>query len=118
LTYQANKLMKRVKMSKTVTVQAVAAAIRTTDGVTVSKRYTHKGSRNIRSCGVYTEKRFNGEIELDYWTSGYQHHADRKQAELNAVIATLTEKGFAVIEKTEQVWPIGSSRKILIVVAA
>ena len=104
-------------MSKTVTVQAVAAAIRTTDGVTVSKRYTHKGSRSIRSCGVYTEKRFNGEIELDYWTSGYKHHADRAQAELAAVIATLSNKGFAVVEKVEQAWLTGT-RKILIVVAA
>lgn len=104
-------------MSKTVTVQAVAAAIRTTDNVTVSKRYTHKGSRSIRSCGVYTEKRFDGEIELSYWTSGYKHQADRSQAELAAVIATLNNKGFAVVEKTVQGWAT-STRKVLIVVGA
>ena len=104
-------------MSKTVTVQAVAAAIRTTDGVTVSKRYTHKGSRSIRSCGVYTEKTSTGDIQLDYWTSGYKHQADRSQSELAAVIATLTNKGFAVVEQTVQGWAYGT-RKILIVVAA
>jgi len=103
-------------MNKTVSVQAVAGAIRATEGVTKSRQYK-SGSRNIRSCGVYVTKRYNGEIELDYWTSGYKHHADRALSELQLVIATLESKGFEVIEKLENSWGLSIQTKHLIVVA-
>ena len=103
-------------MTQTVTVQAVAGAIRATKGVTKSHKYK-SSSRSVRSCGVYATKRFNGEIELDYWTSGYKHHADRSVGELALVIATLESKGFEVIEKLENSWGLSIQTKHLIVVS-
>lgn len=88
-------------MNKQVTVQAVAGAIRATEGVTVSHRYTHKGSRAVRSTGVYTQQLGDGRIELSYWTAGYDHHVKRAAEQLPKVIETLKAKGFDVIERNE-----------------
>lgn len=84
-----------------VTIQAVAAAIRATDGVTQSHRYTHKGSSAVRSVGLYAQKRYNGAIELGYWTSGYQIYRDRAQIEIAKAIATLETKGYKVVERVD-----------------
>jgi hypothetical protein len=80
-----------------VSVQAVAGAIRATKTAEVSSRYTHAGAKHVRSAGVYTFKNYKDEIVLDYWTGGYQHHADRKDEQLADVITTLSRKGYAVI---------------------
>ena len=103
-------------MNKQVTVQAVAGAIQATEGVTKSHQYKHKGARNVRSCGVYTQKRCTGAIELGYWTSGYKHHAERAAGEIALVKATLAAKGLEVIERTEN--NFGFDRVWLEVVAA
>lgn len=90
-------------MDKQVTVQAVAAAIRVTKGVSRSHLYP-SSSRNIRSTGVYTQKNRNGQIVLDYWTGGYKHHAERMDTELAAVTETLQAKGFKVVTVMEPAW--------------
>lgn len=88
-------------MNKQVTVQAVAGAIRATEGVNVSRQFNHKGSRSVRSTGIYTKKRADGRIELDYWTSNYEHHKKNALVQLPKVIETLKAKGFDVIERDE-----------------
>lgn len=78
-----------------VSVQAVAGAIRATEGIQKSHRYTGSG-RGIRSCGVYVQKNADNEIVLDYWTGGYNHQAERADQALANVITTLARKGYAV----------------------
>ncbi len=103
-------------MNKQVTVQAVAGAIRATEGVLVSHRYTHKGSRSIRSTGVYAEKLSDGRIKLGYNTAGYDHHAKRAVIQLPLVIETLKAKGFDVVEQIQSSYLFET--KCLVVVAA
>lgn len=103
-------------MNKQVSTQAVAGAIRATEGIKVSHRYTGKGSRSVRSTGIYTEKLSDGRIKLDYWTDGYKHHAERAQIQLPLVIETLKAKGFDVIEQIESSYMFVT--KCLVVVAA
>jgi len=106
------------QMNKSVSVQAVAGAIRATDGVTKSARYTHKGSRSIRSCGVYVTKNFNNEIVIDYWTGGYKHQAERASSDLSKVIDTLTAKGYAVVANEVRGYYGNSFRTELVVKVA
>lgn len=103
-------------MNKAVSTQAVAGAIRATKGITISHRYTGKGSRSVRSAGVYTQQLSDGRIKLDYWTSGYKHHQERVAIELPLVIETLKAKGFDVIEEVESSYMF--TTKCLVVVAA
>jgi len=103
-------------MEKQVSVQAVAGAIRATKTVSVSSRYTHAGARSVRSCGVYTQTNYKGEVILDYWTGGYAHNQERKDIELADVITTLARKGYAVIPTPKMSYGVEGIE--LIVVAA
>jgi len=89
--------------TKTVTVQAVSAAIRNTDNIMKSHIYKNS-ARSPRSIGAYTEKNAMNEIVLDYWTSGYDAQVALKSTTLEAVTATLQAKGFAVVERVQKSW--------------
>jgi hypothetical protein len=102
-------------MSKQVTVQAVAGAIRATDGILKSHKFTKSG-KGIRSVGVYVEKNSYGEIVLDYWTAGYNHQALKADQALANVITTLARKGFAVNPTIKKTW-LGDSVALVIEVA-
>lgn len=99
-----------------LTIQAVCGAIRTTQGVITSKKYP-SSSRRIRSSGVYAEqRRFSGEIILDYATNGYQHGAEEAKVALPKVIAHLESKGFKIVEKEERFgFSSDYTKKVLIV---
>lgn len=83
-----------------VSVQAVAGAIRATKGITRSAKYP-SSSRSVRSAGVYTYKNYAGEIGLDFWTNGRASLYTPKD-DLAKVVATLESRGFKVIEKQER----------------
>lgn len=102
-------------MEKQVSVQAVAGAIRATDKIQKSHKYTKAGS-GLRSCGVYVEKNCDGEIVLDYWTAGYKHQEARADQSLADVITTLSKKGFAVEPTIKKSW-LGKHLELIVVVA-
>lgn len=96
-----------------VSVQAVAGAIRATEGIQKSHQYKSSG-RGIRSCGVYVQKNADNEIVLDYWTAGYKHQADRADEALANVITTLSRKGYAVQPTIKKSW-LGDSVELIVV---
>jgi hypothetical protein len=96
-----------------VSVQAVAGAIRATEGVLKSHRFTGSG-RGIRSVGVYVQKNSDKEIVLDYWTAGYNHQAERADQALADVITTLARKGYAVQPTIKKAW-LGDKVELIVV---
>lgn len=92
-------------------IHKVVGAIQATAGVNKSHKYS--GGRNVRSCGVYAIKSrfynretqtFHDAIRIDYWASGYQHHLNRAQSDLDKVFATMAAKGIEVITVVEPAW--------------
>jgi hypothetical protein len=99
------------------TTQQVLGAIRATEGIEKSQRYTHKGSRSVRSAGVYVEKNYKGQAVLGFWTGGWSHQRERSAGDLARVIATLESKGFTVTEETTLDF-IGTRTQLIVTVAA
>jgi hypothetical protein len=77
-----------------VTLQAVLGAIRSTSGLTVSKRYT---SGN-RAPGVYAQLDWKKDIEIGYFTAGYSTQMEKAPGAIASVKETLAAKGIAFSE--------------------
>lgn len=87
-------------MSKSVTVQAVSGAIRSTAGIKVSHKYSGSG-RGVRSTGVYVEKSY-GTIVIGFWSGDWAKlYAEQSTNDLAKAIATLRSKGMDVIERKQ-----------------
>lgn len=86
-----------------VSIQAVSAAIRSTEGIQVSRRYAGNkraiGGQATRSNGVYTELDSRGNIIIGYRANN-GFGKDKAQASLEAVIATLNAKGMTATLNT------------------
>jgi len=101
--------------TKTVSVQAVAAAILATKGITKSSKYS-SSAREIRSSGVYTNKNIYDEIVIGFWDNSRSQNLYKPESDLAKVTATLESKGFAVITKTKTAWT-GKSSYLVVEVA-
>jgi len=74
-------------------IQTVTGLIKRSPVVNKSHKYP-SSSRSIRSTGVYAQKNWQGQIEVGYWTGGWDTQAKQADGELETFIEFAQAEGY------------------------